>query len=56
MNLIQMIIDAVLGEGVLSVAEVTPDLLFLGVLFIAIFVYLALRSLSHFFLGLTRKF
>lgn len=56
MNLIQSILDVVLGEGVLSVADIDPDLLFLGCLFMGAFAYLALRSLSRWFLTLNNKF
>lgn len=53
MNLLQQVIDAVLGSDVLSVADLDPDILFMGCLFLAAFAYLALRSLARFCSSLT---
>lgn len=51
-NLLQNIVDAVLGSDVLSVSDVDPTVLYLSCLFLAYFAYIALRSLARFFLNI----
>ena len=51
-NLLQNIIDAVLGSDVLDVTTVDPNLLFLAALFMMYFVYVALRSLTRFVMNI----
>lgn len=55
-NVIQGIVNMVLGEGVLDVAAVDPNLLLLAVFVMFFFVYLALRSCVRFFLNLGNRF
>ena len=51
-NLLQNIVDAVLGVGVLDVSSVDSTVLFLSALFMMYFVYIALRSLIRFFINI----
>ncbi len=52
MNLLQNLVDAVLGAEVLDLSQVDPNLLFCGCLFMGFFAYLALRSLVRTFLNI----
>lgn len=57
MNLLQDIIDAVNGVGVLDVsADVDKNIVFVASLFLLYFSYLALRSVLRFFMNLGSKF
>lgn len=51
-NLLQNIVDAVLGAGVLDVSTVDPTVLFLSCMFLVYFAYTILRSMSRFFMNI----
>ena len=56
MNILQDIINAVMGADAFQISEVDPNIQLLAVLFMICFVYLALRSMARFFLNLGNKF
>lgn len=56
MNLLQNVIDAMLGEGAFQFSECDPNIQLLAVIFMFVFVYLALRSMARFFFNLGNRF
>ena len=56
MNLLQNIVNAVMGENAFQVAELDINIQMVCVIFMICFVYLALRSMARFFLQLGNKF
>ena len=52
MNLLQNIVDAVLGADVLNISDVDPTVLFLSCLFMIVLSLAALRSLFRTFTNL----
>lgn len=56
MNLVQNMVDAIMGDGAFQVADLDINIQALLVVFLALFAYLALRSMARFFLSLGSKF
>lgn len=56
MNLLQDIVNAVMGENAFQVVDLDINIQMICVLFMIGFVYLALRSMTRFFLQLGNKF
>lgn len=56
MNLLQDIVNAVMGESAFDVATLDPNVQMVCVVFLIVFAYMALRSVARFFLNLGNKF
>lgn len=55
-NILQDIVNAVMGPDAFLVSELDPNVLMLSVIFMVVFSYMALRSLARFFFNLGNKF
>lgn len=56
MNLLQDIVNAVMGENAFDVATLDPNVQIVCVIFLVVFAYMALRSMARFFLNLGNRF
>lgn len=56
MNILQDIINAIMGDSAFIVADLDINVQALLCLFLIVFAYMALRSVSRFFLNLGNKF